>query len=276
VALTSRPGRFTLSCRRGDEIVEITLLPSSFPRPGDEAVLNLTSYLVNGTVAVDAGALGVFGAPQEQARVRHVLLSHTHADHTATLRLFVENAYEGRPECVVVHGSAAALESLRRDVFNDRVWPDFLALSPPGAPFLRLSELRPGQPVELEGLRVTPVPVDHVVPTLGLILEDETSTVVIVSDTGPTEEVWRRAREVPNLKAVFLEATFPNSMARLAEASKHLTPALLAEEMRKLGRPARFLVVHIKARFHAQVVRELQALNLPDVEVAQPGRAYRF
>ena len=47
----------------------------------------------------------------------------------ATLPIFLENAYEAKSDCVTVYGSDAVLESLRRDIFNDRTWPDFVALS---------------------------------------------------------------------------------------------------------------------------------------------------
>ena len=36
----------------------------------------LTSYLLNNSIAIDAGSLGLFGSPQQQAGVKHVLLSH--------------------------------------------------------------------------------------------------------------------------------------------------------------------------------------------------------
>jgi ribonuclease BN (tRNA processing enzyme) len=256
--------------------VEITLLPSNFPRPGEEQSMTVTSYVVNGVLAIDAGSLGLFHSPQEQARIRNVLLTHTHADHIGSLPLFVENVYEGGRDCVVIHGSEAVLDCLRRDVFNDRVWPDFIRLSRPEAPFLRLAELRAGVPLELAGLRITPVPVNHVVPTLGFILEDQTTAVVVPSDTGPTEEVWERANGLTNLKAVFLEAAFPNAMKWLADVSKHLTPEMFAGELRKLRRPARVFAVHIKPRYQARIGEELKALGLPNVEIAQPGHPYVF
>ena len=98
-------------------------------------------------------------------------------------------------------------------MFNDRTWPDFVALSEGDLPLLRLERLEPGVPIELEGLRITPIPVNHVVPTLGFLIEDGHSAVVIASDTGPTELLWQRANAAPHLDAVFLEAAFPNAMA---------------------------------------------------------------
>ncbi len=255
--------------------MKVTLVPASVS-PGEGQGSYLTSYLIDGTLAVDAGSLGFYLEPHDQARVRHVLLSHSHIDHLASLPVFVENAYEGRSDCVVIHGSEAVLDCLRRDIFNDRVWPDFLRLSTEAAPFLRLSPLEAGQPVDLEGLRVTPIPVNHIVPTFGFIIEGKEAAIVISSDTGPTEALWERANEVANLKAVFLEVAFPNAMAWLAGVSKHLTPALFGQEVAKLGQRVPVFAVHIKRRYQAQVVAELKALGLPEVRPGEAGTTYEF
>ena len=95
-------------------------------------------------------------------------------------------------------------------------------------------------------------------PTLGFLVEDGRSAVVIASDTGPTDLLWRRASEAPRLDAVFLEAAFPNAMAGFAEMSKHLTPELFGDEIRKLRNPDEVdvIAVHIKARFRDPIVAD--------------------
>ena len=256
--------------------MRVTLLPSAFPGSLAEANQYLTTYLINDTLAIDAGSLGLSAGHAEQARIRHVLISHSHTDHVATLPIFLDNAYQAKPECVVVHGSAAVLDSLRRDVFNGRVWPDYEHLAPNGFPFVRLSDLEAGRPVELEGLRITPVEVNHAVPTLGFIIEDDHSAIVIPSDTGPTDEIWARANKTENLKAVFLESSFPEWLTAVADAAKHLTPKLFATEVRKLTRSVRLLAVHVKPRFREQVLAELSALGLPNLEVIRAGHTYEF
>ena len=256
--------------------MRIILVPSAVDGRGEDQLQYLTSYLVNDTIAIDAGALGQFRTPADQARIRHVLLSHTHIDHIGSLPVLVENAYEGTRDCMTIHGSEAVLDCLRRDIFNDRVWPNFIGLSRPEAPFLKLSTLVAGRPIELDGLRIIPVPVDHVVPTFGFMIEDGNAAIVISSDTGPTDEIWRRANATANLRAVFIEATFPDSMAELARVSKHLTPSMLAAEVRKLKSPVPVITVHIKARFHAQMTRELHALGLPNFEIGRFGKVYTF
>ncbi|MDR3633571.1 MAG: 3',5'-cyclic-nucleotide phosphodiesterase [Isosphaeraceae bacterium] len=256
--------------------MKVTIVPSSIASAGEEPSQYLISYLFNDTLAIDAGSLGLYGTPHAQAQIQHVLISHTHIDHTATLPIFIENAYEGKADCVTVHGSDAVLESLRHDMFNDRTWPDFVALSQGAAPFLKLARLEAGQTVELAGLRITPVAVNHVVPTLGFLVEDESVAVLIASDTGPTEELWRLANGSSKLKAVFLEAAFPNELAELASISKHLTPSLFGAEVRKLTRDATVVAVHIKARFRTAVLEELRALELPNLEIGVQGKVYTW
>jgi len=243
---------------------------------GHEAFQYLTSYLVNDVVAIDAGAIGFYQGPIEQAAIRHVFLTHTHMDHVASLPLFLENVAGFYPTPVTLYASEAAQESLRLDVFNGRVWPNFLELTHENGRFVNLATIQHGDSIELAGTRITPITVNHVVPTFGFVLEDETSTVVITSDTGPTEAIWERASQTPNLKAVFVECTFPNDMANLADRSKHLTPALLQGEMQKLPADTPFFAVHLRARCRDQVLRELQELKLPNLQVAKFGKPYVF
>jgi ribonuclease BN (tRNA processing enzyme) len=149
-------------------------------------------------------------------------------------------------------------------------------MSTPDDPFLKLEELQADKTIDLEGLRITPIPVNHVVPTFGFLIQDKQTTILIVSDTGPTDLIWERANAARSLKAVFLEASFPNSMAWLADVSKHLTPALFAAEVRKLKKQVAVIAVHIKARNRDEVVKELEELAIPGVEIGRFGKAYTF
>ncbi|HEX8202500.1 MAG TPA: 3',5'-cyclic-nucleotide phosphodiesterase [Isosphaeraceae bacterium] len=259
--------------------MKILLIPSSVSETGHDDHQYLSSYLINDSIAIDAGCLGFFKSAQAQARVKHVLITHTHIDHIASLPILVENAYEGTADCLTVYGSEVVLDCLQRDVFNDRVWPDFIGLSRgpmKHAPFLKLQTLEAGRPIVLDGVKFTPVPVDHLVPTMGFLIEDATSAVVVASDTGPTEEIWRLANATPHLKAVFLETCFPNELEWLAKASMHHTAASFAVEVRKLHAPVPVIVVHIKARFRELVIRELEALGLPTMRIGQFGTPYHF
>ena len=256
--------------------MKVMLVPSSIASEGVDHDQYLTSLIINGTIAVDAGSLGFYGSVEEQSRVRHVLISHSHIDHIASLPIFLENCFDGRPDPVTIHASAQVIDSLQRDMFNGRVWPDFIGMSSPATPFVNVETIEPGRAIHLDGLTITPVMVNHLVPTLGFVIDDAHSTVVIASDTASTDEIWRVASTRPNLKGVFLEAAFPNRMAKLADLSKHLTPAGFGTEAAKIPRGTPIFAVHIKARFRDEILAELNDLGVDGMAVCEPGRVYEF
>lgn len=237
---------------------------------------NLTTLLINDRVAIDAGSLGCLSPLEAQRNVEHVFLSHSHIDHIATLPLFLDNVYAPGPQCPTIYGSSSVLDCLRRDIFNERVWPDLERLSAEESMFLKTVELQDEQPVSAAGLTVTPIPVDHVVPTQGFLIEDDRTAVLVVSDTGPTERIWERANACAKLRAVFLECSFPNGMEWLSLKTKHLSPALFAREVAKLQRPAQVIAVHIKTGHHATVIAELQGMKLPNLQIGGYDCEWQF
>jgi len=234
----------------------------------------MSSYLLNSALAVDAGYLGLWRTPEDQARVRHVLLTHCHIDHVASLPLLLENIYEPSQPCVVVHGPAQCISSLREHLFNDVMWPDFERLPSPEAPLLRMRAIEPEVPFQLEGLEITPVEVNHTVPAFGYLVSDRASTIVFGGDSGPTDRIWQLASSWPGEKTALVEACFPNGMAALAREAKHLTPEMLGAELGKMPWIRRVLTVHLKPRYRDMLAGELAALRDERVEIAELEKEY--
>jgi ribonuclease BN (tRNA processing enzyme) len=130
--------------------------------------------------------------------------------------------------------------------------------------------------VNIAGIDVTPIPVNHIVPTVGLLAESQSASVLFTSDTYTTDEVWEVASETKNLKAVFVDVSYPNEMGDLAAASKHLTPELLASELKKLQRAVQVIAIHIKPTNRDDVVRQLGLLKDPQVSVGEIDRVYEW
>jgi ribonuclease BN (tRNA processing enzyme) len=163
------------------------------------------------------------------------------------------------------------LDVIHSDVLNDRLFPDFVRLSDSGPPLVRLEPLTPGRPVQVAGLSVTAAEVDHVVPTVAYLVDDGKTAFAFVTDTSPTDAIWALANQCPRLTAVFLEVTFPESEAWLAEVAKHLTPKLFAGEVRKLRPGVKVHAIHLKARCRDELLVEIAALGLPLVTVLEAG-----
>lgn len=235
----------------------------------------LTTFVINDRIAIDAGALGLIDL-ERQLKIEHIFISHSHIDHIASLPIFLENVYTEDASCVSIHASESVVKCLSEDLFNDRVWPDFIRLSKQHPPFMEIRPLAAEQTFETGDLRITAVAVHHVVPTLGYIVEDSDSAIVIASDTAPTERLWELANRLPTLKAVFLECSFPNSFEWLAEEAQHMTPKRFATQAARLEREVPMYAIHIKPRSHREIVGELSALNIAGLEIGEAGRAYEF
>ena len=121
------------------------------------------------------------------------------------------------------------------------------------------------------------IPVNHIVPTVGIVISDGTRTVAFSSDTAETDEFWAVLNSLPRLDAILIEASFPNSMAGLADVSRHFTPASLAAELRKLKHNGLdILAVHLKPAYRETIIAELTALEMPKLDVMEPGKTYSW
>ncbi len=256
--------------------MRIRLLPSS---AGRESQLQcLTSFLIDDRVAIDGGSIGFALGPGEIGSVRHIIVTHSHADHTASLPIYVAEAFNVLNDPIIIYGSVEVISALRKHVFNDDVWPDFekIQLSNGSGPTVEFRELRARQKLNIAGIDVTPIPVNHLVPTFGLLVQNETAAVVFTSDTYTTDEIWKAARKIEHLKAVFVDVSFPNEMGELAEVSRHLTPELLADELKKLDREVEVYAVHIKPTNRDEVIKQIAALTGQPVSIGEIDRVYEW
>jgi cAMP phosphodiesterase len=238
----------------------------------------LTSFLVNDTVSIDGGSLGFALHPDEMSAVRHVVVTHAHSDHTASLPIFIAEAYPNLDAPIIIYGTAEVVSALKDFVFNDQIWPNFekIMLLNGSGPTIEFQTLKPRQSVTIAGLRITAIPVNHVVPTVGLIVQEDGAVVAFTSDTFTTDEIWETAREIELLKAVFVDVSYPNELERLASDSKHLTPRLLAEELEKLNRDVEVYAVHIKPTNREEVIRQLKMLDGQAVSIGEINRVYEW
>lgn len=244
---------------------------------GGEAEGNrLTGLLVNGTVALDAGSLTQALSTDEQVGIRQIFISHSHLDHICTLPFFTKNIFGHTDVPVQIHALPETLDALRRHLFNDELWPDFSVIPSPDNPIIRFSEITPETPYEVEGLRITPIPVNHLVPCVGYLVEDGHSAFLFSSDTAETDRIYAVANGTKNLKLFITEASFPNDQDWLAEASKHLTPEKLGRELKKLERDVPVGIYHLTPGDREVMLPELEAIGDKRLKLLEQDARFRW
>lgn len=256
--------------------MKIRLLPSTFDGNGVATLeQRLSCYLIDDRVAIDAGSIALAVTDAQRSTIRDIILTHPHMDHIATLPIFVDDLFATLEEPVRVYATQEVIRLLERNVFNGTTYPRFSELSNQKTRVMEYVPFRIGEEFKVAHLRVTAVPVNHVVPTVGLVVSDGKTTIAYSSDTAATEDFWKLVNRAPRLDALFIEASFPNSMSQLAGVSGHLTPETLGKELRKLSHNhLDILAVHLKPIYRAKIVPELEALGVPGLRAMEPGREY--
>lgn len=258
--------------------MKIQLLPSTFDAQGQAGPeQRLSCFLIDESVTIDAGSIAIALTDEQRATVRDIIITHPHMDHVASLPIFIDDLFSTLKEPIRIHATQEVIETLEQDIFNWTVYPRFSELKNDYGPVMQYVPFRAGEEFRVAHLRATAVPVNHIVPTVGMVFTDERTTIAFSSDTAETDEFWKLVNSRPRIDALLIEASFPNSLARLAEVSRHFTPASLARELSKLDHQGlEILAVHLKPAYRETLVRELEELRIPRLRVMEPGHTYEF
>ncbi len=238
----------------------------------------LTSFLIDDHIAVDAGSLTQALSLQRQLQISDILISHSHLDHTLSLPFLADNIFGERQEPLRIWAHPTVINALRRHIFNEVTWPDFSVLPNAEQPTLQFCPLETSVTVTIGGLRVTPVPVNHVVPTHGFMIEcpNTNASILYSADTTSTEQLWQLANGQENLKAIVVDCSFPNDFETLAKLSGHMTPELLRQDLTKLKRDCQILIYHLKPMYKDILLAELKALGIADLKVDLQGQVFHW
>jgi ribonuclease BN (tRNA processing enzyme) len=258
--------------------MRVQLLPSTFDSQGHATFeQRLTCFLIDECVAVDAGSIALALNAKQRTAVRDIIVTHPHMDHIASLPIFIDDLFETLESPVRIYATPEVIGLLERDIFNWNVYPRFSELKNERGPVMEYVPIPAGEEFKVAHLTVRAVAVNHIVPTVGLVISDGKTTVAFSSDTSETDEFWNVINGAPHLDALLIEASFPDSMAKLAEVSRHYTPASLQRDLRKLNHNGLdILAVHIKPAYRQMVIDELGALNVPRLAVMEPGKIYTW
>jgi len=219
-----------------------------------------TSMLLDHDILIDAGTGVADLSLSELKQVDHVFVTHSHLDHIACIPFLVDAVGGMRSAPVTVHATAQTLSALRDHIFNWKIWPDFSQIPSAQMPYMQYEEIRVGEPVQLGGRSITPLPANHVVPAVGFQLDSGRASLVFTGDTTSNDALWERVNEIENLRYLIIETAFSNAERQLAIDSKHLCPSMLAGELAKLKRAARIFITHLKPGEGALTMEQVQQI----------------
>jgi len=234
-----------------------------------------SAFLVNDKILIDGGSVSGALTVPEQLAIEHAIVSHAHLDHIAGLVYLTETlGFCEVGAAVTIASIDPVITALRAGVFNNTLWPDFSKIPHPDVPVVKYRTLIEDVEQRVGDLWVTPVAVNHTVPTAGFIVHDGSTGIIYSGDTGPTDALWQTARGLRGLRAVILECAFPNRLGPLAQVAKHMTPALIQREIDKLPPDVPVWIFHVKPQFHEEVSEELARVEGDRVSILEQDRTY--
>jgi len=203
---------------------------------------HLSSFLINDTVLLDAGSPTVTLTLEEQRHIEHVFVSHTHLDHIQDIAFLSDNrslkrlSGRAKSRTITIHSLQENLDVLSSHFLNNLVWPDFTSIPSSDDPILKLQAIECEKSTVIDGLSITPIPMNHPVPCTGFLLSQDNQQFIYSADTGVSDVIWEIANAQPNLRGLIIDCSFPNDYEFLANISGHMTPAQMAQDLKKFDK----------------------------------------
>jgi len=235
-----------------------------------------TCFQVTESLFIDAGSIASGMDLNEQRKIRDIFISHTHIDHIKDLAFLADNLL-GETETITIHALPEVNKGLKKHFFNNAVWPDFTKLPSPKNPFYKLNDIEAEKEYAFGAVKIFPIEVTHSVLSLGFVLKNAESSLVISGDTGPTERLWEISKDLQNLRGFIVEVAFPISQQVIADGAKHFTPRTLKNELPKFERDKLPIALyHLKPRFAEEIQKEIKAIANPSFKFLHNGEVFQF
>lgn len=251
---------------------------------GESPGHNPPAFLIDDSMFLDAGTIGASLNAAEQWKIRNILITHAHLDHIKGIpfladNLIIRNAdnliIRNKEQSIKIISISKVLMALRKNLLNNRIWPDFAIISGASSPVLALKAILPGKPFKINRYTITAYKVNHFVPAVGYIIEDRKGKrLLYTGDTGPTNVIWKAAKDI---RCAIIEVSFPSRLEEMAIKMGHLTPALLMNEINKMeSLPEDILITHPKPMYLEQIKDEIRKLPLKNIKILKDGETYKI
>ena len=114
-----------------------------------------------------------------------------------------------------------------------------------------------GAAITLNHRTLRSIPVNHVVPAVGYLVTGAGGSLAFSGDTTVTDEFWRTLNAIGDLRHVIIETSFLDADENLSRISKHLCPAMLTGEIKKLKPGPQVHITHLMPGYEDDIMREI-------------------
>lgn len=237
----------------------------------------LSSFLLDERILFDAGSLTNVPDKRTQLKIEKIFITHAHLDHIMGIPFLAENIFsENKRHKVDIISIPPVLRTIKNNLLNNSVWPDFTIIPNARHGILSLVELKIGQSIRTNDYTITPYKVTHTVPAVGYLVESKSGRrFFYTGDTGPSDGTWKELGN-ERVHCLIIEVSFPNQMEEFAIRTGHLTPQLLGKELLKIkNTPERIYITHSKPKYFKTVRAELQKLKINNLELLTDGQTIK-
>ena len=222
-----------------------------------------TAFLVDDTIAIDAGGLTGGLRIEAQAAVDNILLTHYHYDHIRDLPFVGLLALESRRQ-IEIHCTQLVYDALVQSILNGVVWLNlFRPVQGSPSPAFAHRRVSAGRAFRVKQYEVLPLDNRHhpVPVTAYQLTAPDGRRLLYTGDTGAgIRDIWALVQ--PDV--MITEVTTPNAREPIARVAGHLTPALLEAELvafrDQKGYLPRVVVCHVNQLGEDEVHRELDGV----------------
>jgi len=215
-----------------------------------------TSMLVGNKTLVDAGT-GVCDLSLEELRqIRDIYVTHSHLDHVGGIPLLVDTIYDVLDTQLTIHALPETIDALKNHMFNNVLWPDFTNIPTRGDGVLCYHRMQPGEPGKLDGGLIQMLPVNHVIPAVGYLVQGPDKSLVYSGDTTTNDVLWDALNALDTLDYLLVESAFGNADKEISKLAYHYCPTLLAADLAKLQHRPEVHITHLKPGDEDSIMQE--------------------
>ncbi|MDB2405379.1 MBL fold metallo-hydrolase [Arcobacteraceae bacterium] len=226
---------------------------------GKATNMQLTSLQISKEIAIDAGNL-VEGLGNGIKNINHIFVTHAHLDHILDIGFLIDATFASRVTPLKVYAQKANLDLIKEHIFNWEIWPDFteINLHNSDKKAIELIEIKINETVNIDGCILKAVKNNHTKSSNGYVIQKVDHALLFTSDTYCCDHLWEEVNNNLSISTVIIDVSFPSKLEQLALDSKHLTPKLLKDELKKLKRDDVIIHInHIKPFCKNEVIEEV-------------------